>query len=125
MVEVYGPYIATLVIGLAVAWTVSIILLLKSATKHISPEVAAGEEALIEPPGQTMSRVQGEPYVRVIPLMLVGVTLAYLYPWALNFPRWLTDETAAIEPVGAMGLFGLAVGFGIVYLWKRGAVDSP
>jgi NADH-quinone oxidoreductase subunit A len=75
------------------------------------------------PPGRSTRRRFAIKYYMVALLFLVfDVEAVFLYPWASEYRRFLADPQFATVALVEMLLFVGVLGFGLVYVWRRGAL---
>lgn len=75
------------------------------------------------PPGRSTRRRFTIKYYMVALLFLVfDVEAVFLYPWASEYRRFLANPQFATVALVEMLLFVGVLGFGLVYVWRRGAL---
>jgi len=114
-----SPYFP-LLIALVLAAAVPIIVVLLPpwlATKRPSPTKLAPYECGIPSPGAPHERVRVRFYLVAILFLLFDVEVVFLFPWAVVFREM---GMAGFLP---MLLFLFVLSFGLLYVWKRGALE--
>jgi NADH-quinone oxidoreductase subunit A len=56
-------------------------------------------------------------YIIAIMFTLFDVEVAFLFPWAVLY------QELGVFGLVAMGIFALILGYGLFYIWKRGALE--
>ncbi len=112
-------YAAVLLIFLAAAFLGVVMILMTTylGPKKPSPEKEKAFECGSESSGPARSRFPVKFYVIAILFIIFDVEVAFLYPWAVLF-----------RDLGLLGFvemlfFVLILLFGLVYAWKRGALQ--
>lgn len=82
-----------------------------------SPEKRVTYESGIEPMGESWMRFQIRYYMFALVFVIFDIETVFLYPWAMSFHTF--GMTAFIEIL----LFVLVLTMGLVYAWRKGALE--
>lgn len=69
------------------------------------------------PSGDARGQFSIKFYLIAIMFLLFDVEAAFLFPWAVLF------RDLGLLGLTSMGIFALILGFGLFYVWKRGALE--
>lgn len=69
------------------------------------------------PSGEARGQFSIKFYLIAIMFLLFDVEAAFLFPWAVLY------RDLGLLGLASMGVFALILGFGLVYIWKRGALE--
>jgi NADH-quinone oxidoreductase subunit A len=69
------------------------------------------------PSGDARGRFSVKFYLIAILFVLFDVEAAFLFPWAVIY------EDLGLAGLTSMTVFAVILGFGLVYVWKRGALE--
>lgn len=69
------------------------------------------------PSGDARGRFSVKFYLIAILFVLFDVEAAFLFPWAVLY------KDLGLLGLTSMGIFALILGFGLFYVWKRGALE--
>ncbi len=114
-----SPYFPLLfAVALAVAVPVIVVLIPSwLGAKRPSPAKLAPYECGIPSPGAPHERVRVRFYLVAILFLLFDVEIVFLFPWAVVFREM---GAAAFFPM--LAFLGV-LSFGLLYVWKRGALE--
>jgi NADH-quinone oxidoreductase subunit A len=112
----YGAILILFVIAAAIAtllWTLATVL----GPKAMNPLKAEPFECGNPPLGETPRRVSVKFYVVALLFVAFDMETVFLYPWAVNFRElgWLGFNS--------MLTFVAILTLGLVYVWKKGALE--
>ena len=112
----YGAILVLFVIAAIIAgalWTLATVL----GPRSMNPRKADPFECGNPPLGETPRQVSVKFYVVALLFIVFDMEAVFLYPWAVNFRDlgWTGFWTMATF-VGILGL-------GLIYVWKKGALD--
>lgn len=82
-----------------------------------SPTKLAPYECGIPSPGTTGERVRVRFYLVAILFLLFDVEVVFIFPWAVVF------RDLGVAGFAPMLLFLLVLAYGLLYVWKRGALE--
>ena len=112
----YFPLLFAFVLALAVP-VILVSLSARLGSRRPSPTKLAPYECGIPSPGAPRERVRVRLYLIAILFLLFDVEVVFLFPWAVVFRQMGMD---AFVP---MLLFLAVLTFGLLYAWKRGALE--
>lgn len=69
------------------------------------------------PSGEARGRFSVKFYMIAIMFVLFDVEAAFLFPWAVLY------RDLGMLGLTTMGIFALILGYGLFYVWKRGALE--
>jgi len=69
------------------------------------------------PSGDARGRFDVKFYLVAILFVLFDVEAAFLFPWAVVY------HDLGLAGLTSMGIFAVILGFGLLYVWKRGALE--
>lgn len=112
-------YFALMLMFAVVAALVSLMLYLASVFGPQKPSAVKGEpfECGVDPLGIPSGRISIHFYLYALLFIIFDIEVAFLFPWAVVF-----------REVGFIGLFGIVIYLslalaGLLYAWKRGALE--
>jgi len=121
----YAPYVPIvacliLVIGMGAA-----ILLLNHVLGPRRPNKVKGivYESGVEPQAHARSRFSVKFYMTAILFLVFDLEVVFIYPWAKNYSAFLADDSFAGVALGSMIFFIAILTLGLVYEYKRGAME--
>lgn len=79
-------------------------------------------ECGLESVGNARERFSVKFYLVAILFIVFDIEVVFLYPWAVNFKLAITQGHGAYMLV-VMGVFFLLLVLGLVYEWRKGALD--
>ena len=121
MLEQYLPIV--LIFALAgVVETVIVILSTYIGPTKKTPTKYQPFEAGSAPVGTTRSRFSVKFYVVAIIFILFDIETVFLYPWAVLFGDFQASGMAALM-LAEMFAFIAVLAIGLVYVWKKGALE--
>lgn len=114
-----APYLPLLVV-IALAGGLAVVISLVTAVlgpKRIDPVKVETFECGNEPIGSARQRFAVKFYVVALLFIVFDVEAVFLYPWAVNFKAlgWFGYTE--------MVVFAATLVVGLVYVWKKGALD--
>ena len=118
----YAPLVLTLL--LATALTVGMLLL----NHYIGPRRRSRTKGLpfecgSEPYGDPRRRFSVKYYLVAIFFIVFDVEAVFLYPWGVLYKDFMRDPTLGWVAMAEMFLFLSVLGVGLLYVWKRGALE--
>lgn len=125
MLEVYAPYVPVLLITLVVVGVASVILLLNYALGPKRPTGIKGipYESGVDPADNPRHRFSVKFYMTAILFLVFDLEVVFLYPWAVNYSDFLADDAFAGTAFWGMAFFLGVLGIGLLYEYKRGAMN--
>jgi NADH:ubiquinone oxidoreductase subunit 3 (subunit A) len=109
-------------IGLFIAAGGALVVLILLFSKlvnpeHLTPEKLASYECGIPPVGRPWSPFAVRYFVFGLLFLVFGVEAVFLFPWALVF------RDLGMAGFVEMVIFVGVLGFGLVYAWRKGALE--
>ncbi len=104
----------------AVAALVALMMLVLGSVlgpRRKSPVKMQAFECGNPPSGDARARFSVKFYLIAILFVLFDVEVAFMYPWAVLYRK------LGLLGLLEMGIFALILGFGLLYVWKRGALE--
>jgi NADH-quinone oxidoreductase subunit A len=125
MLEVYEAYVPVLLVGLVIVGMVSSILLVNFSLGPKRPTNIKGipYESGLDPIAKPRHRFSVKFYMTAILFLVFDLEVVFLYPWAVNYKSFLADEALAGLALGSMAFFLFILSLGLLYEWKRGAMN--
>ncbi len=125
MVEVYGPYVAALLVLAVVVGLAAVILLLNRALGPRRPTRIKGipYESGVDPADIARHRFSVSFYMTAILFIVFDLEVVFIYPWAVNYKRFLADKAFGGLAFGSMLVFLAILAVGLLYEYKRGAMS--
>ena len=123
MPEHIVPYIPLFLVSLLVVGGVLAIFILNEVLGPKRPSASKGEafECGNPPSEGTRRRFSVKYYVIGILFLVFDVEAVFLFPWAASYKHFLAGDFALVALVEMMLFVGILT-FGLVYVWKRGAL---
>lgn len=90
--------------------------------KKPTPEKMIPYECGIDPIGTPRERFSVKFYLVAVLFILFDIEVVFLYPWAKLFHSFKAAGQGALI-FGEMVVFLGVLGLGLVYVWKRGALE--
>ncbi|MCC7345479.1 MAG: NADH-quinone oxidoreductase subunit A [Deltaproteobacteria bacterium] len=117
----YLPLLFVLLLGLGFAGA---FLVLSTSLGPKKPTASKLDvyECGVPPTGDARNRFSVKFFLVAMIFLLFDVEVAFLFPWAVLLKEFKAAGTGFFA-FGAMGLFLLILGLGLLYEWKRGALD--
>ena len=113
------PYLPIAAVLLLAAGLAVVVLAVTSVLGPRRPSAVKSEswECGSEPIGNARQRFAVKFYVVALLFIVFDVEAVFLYPWAVNFVAlgWFGYVT--------MLLFATTLAFGLIYVWKKGALE--
>lgn len=124
MPEHIAPYLPIFIVSLLVVAGVFAIFLLNEFLGPKRPSKSKGEafECGNPPSTDTRRRFSVKYYVIGILFLVFDVEAVFLFPWAAEYKHFLSMGDFALVALVEMLLFVGILTFGLVYVWKRGAL---
>ena len=121
----YDQYIPIAVMLLLCCGLQGVILILNSL---IGPKSRGGTHAEpfecgSEPVGTARERFSVNFYLVAIFFIVFDIEAVFLYPWAVLYRTFLADPSFALIALVEMFVFIGVLFVGLIYVWKRGALD--
>ena len=129
---------APIAIMLGLAGAIGVALLVASSvvgkifgSDHPSPQKESPYECGVEPVGDARTRFPIRYYLVALVFVVFDLEAVFIYPWAVSFrdairgsigsPWWQNPSGGFV--FGEMLVFMGVLAVGLLYLWKRGALD--
>ena len=121
MLENWTPILLffTLVTGFALVSVVGSRII---GMRKPTPEKAAPYECGMNPVGTARERFSVKFYLVAMLFILFDIEVVFLYPWAQLFKEFKLAGLGSLI-FGEMVIFLGVLGLGLVYVWKRGALE--
>ncbi|HIN86770.1 MAG TPA: NADH-quinone oxidoreductase subunit A [Myxococcales bacterium] len=121
----YDQYIPIAVMLLVCCGMMGLILVLNSLVGPKSKGGAHAEpfECGSEPVGSARERFSVNFYLVAIFFIVFDIEAVFLYPWAVLYRTFLADPSFALIALVEMFVFIGVLFVGLIYVWKRGALD--
>jgi len=121
----YAPYVPVVVVTILVVGLAGVILLLNRMLGPRRPTKvkAIPFESGADPVGKPRQRFSVKFYMTAILFLVFDLEVVFIYPWATRYRSWLQDDTFAPVAFGSMIVFLIILTLGLLYEWKRGAMD--
>ena len=118
-----ADYLPILIHLLAVAGVAGGILLLSAVAGPKKPAADKLDvyECGVPPLAGSRVRMSVKYYVIAVLFVLFDVEVIFMYPWAVIFKRFLVQ--APLQIAAAMGFFLFVLVVGLLFEWKRGALE--
>ena len=75
------------------------------------------------PSGDPRRRFSVKFYLVAILFIVFDVEAVFLYPWAVAYKDFMRDAAFSWVAMGEMFAFLGVLGFGLMYVWRRGALE--
>ncbi|PIE65944.1 MAG: NADH-quinone oxidoreductase subunit A, partial [Deltaproteobacteria bacterium] len=62
-------------------------------------------------------------YMTAILFLVFDLEVVFIYPWATRYKAWLADDGFGHVAFWGMAVFVAILSLGLLYEWKRGAMD--
>jgi len=121
----YAPYVPVLVCIILVVGLAAVILILNNIIGPRRPTREKGipYESGDEPISKPRSRHSVKFYMTAILFLVFDLEVVFIYPWASKYGDWLADPGFAGVAFGGMMVFVTILTLGLVYEYKRGAME--
>ena len=121
----YAPYVPVVVVTILVVGLAGVILLLNRMLGPRRPTKikAMAFESGVDPVGKPRHRFSVKFYMTAILFLVFDLEVVFIYPWATRYRGWLADDAFAPVAFGGMLVFLIILTLGLLYEWKRGAMD--
>lgn len=121
----YAPYVPVAVVSILVVGLAAVILLLN---RMLGPRRPTREKGLpyesgVDPVSRPRQRFSVKFYMTAILFLVFDLEIVFIYPWAVRYKAWLADDAFAPVALGSMLFFVLVLALGLIYEWKRGAMN--
>ena len=117
----YLPLLFVLLLGLGFAGAF-LVLSYSFGPKKPTESKLDVYECGVPPTGDARERFSVKFFLVAMVFLLFDVEVVFLFPWAVLLKEFKAAGTG-IFAFGAMGVFLLVLAFGLLYEWKRGALD--
>src|SRR3954469_7882521 len=119
--EQYGP--VALLLGLASALGI-VLIVLSSAFGPKRPNAIKDSvyECGVEPVGNARTRFPVRYYLVALVFVVFDLEAVFIYPWAVSFRSMAANGMGLFAFWEMITFMGVLV-IGLVYLWRRGALD--
>ncbi|MCC6625384.1 MAG: NADH-quinone oxidoreductase subunit A [Deltaproteobacteria bacterium] len=121
----YAPYVPILACAILVVGMGAAILLLNRflGPRRPTREKGIPYESGDEPHARPRQRFSVKFYMTAILFLVFDLEVVFIYPWAAKYNDFLADGAFGGVALGAMLFFLAVLTLGLVYEWKRGAMD--
>lgn len=121
----YAPYVPIVACIILVVGMGAAILFLNRILGPRRPNKVKGivYESGVEPQAHARSRFSVKFYMTAILFLVFDLEVVFIYPWASKFNDFLADDAFAGIALGSMILFVVILTLGLVYEYKRGAME--
>ena len=120
MVPNYMTLLIMSLVAIAVAFGALILTHVFGPKKHTSTKLGMPYESGRDPSGDARFRFNVQFYLVAVTFVVFDLEVVYFYPWALIYRDVVSQGTGILV---AMGVFALILVLGLVYEWKKGALD--
>jgi NADH:ubiquinone oxidoreductase subunit 3 (subunit A) len=110
-------YVAVFALGGAAMAALPLAIVWLVAPRSRYPQKLLAYESGIVPFGEAWSQVNIRYYLFALIFLLFGVEVMYIYPWAVVL------RTLGMQAFVAMAIFLLLLFVGLLYEWKKGALE--
>lgn len=117
----YLPLLFVLLLGLGFAGAF-LVLSYSFGPKKPTASKLDVYECGVPPTGDARERFSVKFFLVAMIFLLFDVEVVFLFPWAVLLKEFKAAGTGLFA-FGAMGVFLLILAFGLLYEWKRGALD--
>lgn len=121
----YQQYIPLVIAFVLVSGVVGGLLILNAflGPKRRTSAKGAPFECGNQPSGDSRHRFSVKFYLVGIFFILFDIEAVFLFPWAVNFRGFLNDAVWAAVTFVEIFLFVGILALGLVYVWKKGALE--
>lgn len=121
----YAPYVLVVACAILVLGLGAIILLLNRilGPRRMTREKAIAYESGVDPVSKPRQRFSVKFYMTAILFLVFDLEVVFIYPWASKYSEFLADNAFAGVALGGMLVFLTVLTLGLVYEWKRGAMN--
>ena len=125
MTQFYEPYVPVVVVTLIVIGLAAVILILNHVLGPRRPTKIKGipYESGCDPKDSARQRFSVKFYMTAILFLVFDLEVVFIYPWASKYRDFLKEEAMAGPALFEMLAFVFILGLGLVYAWKRGALE--
>ena len=116
LLEQYAPVVMLIVLALLLASIFVFVGILVGPRKPSAAKAMPFESGLPSK-GSQFRRYSVRFYMVALAFMIFDVEIVFFYPWAVRF------RELGLFGFGAMGVFFLVLLLGLVYDWKKGALE--
>jgi len=123
--DVYQPYVPVIVVAILVIGLAAIILVLNRVLGPRRPTniKSIPYESGVDPADSPRHRFSVKFYMTAILFLVFDLEVVFIYPWASKYNDFLADDAFAPIALGGMLFFVVVLGLGLLYEWKRGAME--
>ena len=121
----YAPYVPVAVLSILVVGLAATILLLNRFIGPRRPTRVKGipYEGGDDPRAKPRQRFSVKFYMTAILFLVFDLEVVFIYPWATRYKAWLGDDSFAPIAFWGMAVFIIILSLGLLYEWKRGAMN--
>jgi NADH-quinone oxidoreductase subunit A len=121
----YAPYVPIIACTILVAGMGAAILILNRFLGPTRPTREKGipYESGEDPVARPRNRFSVKFYMTAILFLVFDLEVVFVFPWAAKYKDWLADEAFAGVAFGGMMMFIVILLLGLLYEWKRGAME--
>jgi NADH-quinone oxidoreductase subunit A len=123
--EMFSPYVPLLIMfGIAAIFAATFLGLSAwlGPRRPTASKLSVYECGLEHHAGSARERFSVKFYLVAILFILFDIEVVFLYPWAVNY-RSLLAAGQGVYMLAAMGVFFILLTLGLVYEWRKGALD--
>lgn len=121
----YAPYVPVVACSILVVGMAALILLLNRmlGPRRSTREKGIPYESGDEPLGKPRHRFSVKFYMTAILFLIFDLEVVFIYPWAAKYNDFLADSAFGGIAFGGMMFFIAVLTLGLVYEYKRGAMN--
>ncbi|MFT7581856.1 MAG: NADH-quinone oxidoreductase subunit A [Myxococcota bacterium] len=121
----YAPYVPVVVCTILVIGLAATILILNRMLGPRRPNRVKGipYESGVDPIAKPRNRFSVKFYMTAMLFLIFDLEVVFIYPWATRYKSFLADESVAGIGFWGMMVFVSILSLGLLYEWKRGAMD--
>jgi len=125
MPEVYEPYVPVVLVTIIVAGLAAAILVLNNILGPRRPNKIKGipYESGCDPIDSPRNRFSVKFYMTAILFLVFDLEVVFIFPWAAKYKDFLADPGFATTALLGMLFFVTVLALGLLYEWKRGAMN--
>ena len=120
MVPSYVPLLIMLVVAIVVAFSILALTHLLGPKKRTHVKNDLPYESGRDPSGDARLRFNVKFYLVAVTFVVFDLEVVYFYPWALTFRKSIESGPGILV---VMGVFAFILVLGLIYEWKKGALD--
>lgn len=125
MPEVYESYVPVVVVAIIIAGLAAAILVINRILGPRRPNTIKGisYESGCDPIDSARQRFSVKFYMTAILFLVFDLEVVFIYPWAARYSDFLADPSFGLIALLSMLVFITILALGLLYEWKRGAMD--